>query len=131
MLSMKTITAAPLFSRLKGRGARAAFAKQLGMSEGRLSNWQTRGIPPAMIPVVSAALQMTIDEYYQLATGAPDKRVKTQFEADNDVQKIFVLLRTLLDTDPETRGEIFLAVEALAGDRHGAARTTVRHKPKR
>jgi hypothetical protein len=129
LLMAKTISAAPLFARLKSRGAKAAFAKQLLISEQVLANWKKRGIPASRIPAVSAALQMTMEEYYRLSGNDSDQKIKKQFMPGSDSEKLFVLLRTLLDTDAETREEIFAAVNALTGDDHGTSAR--RSKPKR
>lgn len=60
----QTVPAGPLFKRIEAkRGGKAAFAKQLDIDHGRLSNWKKRGIPWAQVTRVAAAIGMAREEY--------------------------------------------------------------------
>lgn len=60
----KSISAKPLFERFDAeKGAAAKLAKRLNISQGRIANWRTRGIPAAMVPEVAAYLGLKTDEY--------------------------------------------------------------------
>lgn len=66
------IPAAPLFSRLGEKaGAAAKFARDLGISEQRLTNWKRRGIPPGSLPTVAAHIGVSVESYLQEAGVAP------------------------------------------------------------
>lgn len=54
----------PLFERLKAKqGAAARFARDLDISQQRLTNWRKRGVPAAELPRVAAALGMSVEDY--------------------------------------------------------------------
>lgn len=62
------ISSGPLFARLRKKpGAASKFARDLGISEQRLTNWKRRGLPPAALPGVAAALGLTVEAYLKEA----------------------------------------------------------------
>lgn len=68
----KTIDAAPLFLRLGDRpGAVAKFARDMGISQQRVTNWRNRGLPAAELPSVAAALGITVEQYLKEAGREP------------------------------------------------------------
>lgn len=62
----------PLKSRLKERGAKAAFAKKMGISDGRLTNWFARGVPPSMLRIVCHHLEISVAKYRAEADLPPE-----------------------------------------------------------
>jgi hypothetical protein len=116
-----TVSAKPLFSLLKDRGAITAFAKKLGYKDmQRISNWRKRGIPKGQIVDVAKALGMKVENYYDLCEGKASEHQAKQRASGNiprsDAEKLLVLIKTFLDTDADVRGDIVAAVQAVAGE---------------
>jgi hypothetical protein len=62
--SRQRIPSGPLFARLRAKaGAAAAFARALGISQQRLTNWKRRGVPSSELPRVAMALGTTVEAY--------------------------------------------------------------------
>lgn len=69
------IPSKPLFDRLIGAGASAAFARKMDISPQRLSNWKKRGIPATSLPSVAAKLGLSVEQYLE-AAGRPIPRAE-------------------------------------------------------
>lgn len=68
--TLPTTPAAPLLEHIgEGRGKRAAFVKEIGISHANLNNWVKRGIPSGWLMRVAAHMGLTAEQYVKLAEG--------------------------------------------------------------
>jgi hypothetical protein len=122
---MDTVSSKPLFERLPERGDVAAFAKKIGAkSTQAVYNWKKRGIPKGVVRDVAAALGLTVEQYYELATkgtAGADRKIKEKNVPRSDGETLLVMLRAFLDTDSEGRVEMAEAIASVV-DGHGLAK---------
>ena len=60
----ETVSAAPLFAWFAAdKRRRRDFVRQAGYSDGRITNWKSRGIPMAELGKVSGRMGLTYEEY--------------------------------------------------------------------
>lgn len=114
-----TISSKPLFARLKDRGDLAAFAEKIKSSVQRVSNWRDRGVPKAAVMEVAAALGMSAEDYYALASKGESGNLLVYGDRQNniprsDAEKLVEIIRLFLDTDSEVREEILAGAQSLA-----------------
>lgn len=59
----KTVPSKHLFDWFDANSANRAKLRNEGYSEGRISNWKTRGIPRAEVPAIAALMGLTFEQY--------------------------------------------------------------------
>lgn len=136
------VSSAPLFEWFKlDKGRRAAFRRS-GYSDGRITNWKSRGIPRAEIGPIAAHMGLTYEEYLA-AAGAPVEGsygLRLQLEEAEAVKRLRgalpdwrryvlglamidnketqgLLLTTMREAVPDKRVEQFVTVAPHAGKR--------------
>lgn len=62
-----TVPAAPLFEWFKGDKKRRAQLRAAGYSDGRITNWKSRGIPRSEVGEVGAVMGISYEQYLTLA----------------------------------------------------------------
>lgn len=65
-----TVSSRPLFEWFKGDKSRRATFRAAGYSDGRITNWKSRGIPRAELGAVADRMGLTYEEYLA-AAGVP------------------------------------------------------------
>lgn len=90
----KRIPSGPLFARLAKPGQAAKFARDIGLSHQRLTNWRRRGVPAAELPSITAALGMTVEQYLTEAGRPPTElRQSSSFYLTDDERELLELYR--------------------------------------
>ncbi len=73
-----TAPAKPLFDWFKAKpGRRREFIAATGFSDGRVTNWKSRGIPLAALDRTARAMGLSYDEYMARASGKPSPKRET------------------------------------------------------
>lgn len=89
----ETVPSAPLFAWFdKEKGRRAKFARDSGYSDGRITNWKSRGIPEAEVGRIAGLMGMSYEEYKVAAgvevPGATSLGIRLQIEEAEAIKRL-------------------------------------------
>jgi len=91
----ETAPARPLFEWFAGEpGRRGAFRARTGYSDGRITNWRSRGVPLAELGRIAGEMGLTYEEYLAEA-GVPTKRVDGPVPANEEAHAVRRLRKAL------------------------------------
>lgn len=123
------VSAKPLLKRLdKSRGAKSAFARELGVEPAALTNWITRGVSYQALPGIAAALKITVDEYLtEAGVQAPPQPAKPDLRESggvtSDSLKELAVHWPMLS--PEVRAGILMIAKSAAAPIAAQAKTAI------
>jgi hypothetical protein len=108
-----TASSKPLFDWFDAEPGRRRRLVEAGYSDGRITNWKSRGVPLGEVGRVAAVMGINYERYMALASDSPLPENQIISPQGNDAEKLLFVIRTFLDTDSDGRLELFDAARVL------------------
>lgn len=99
----ETVSSKPLFAWFKLDRANRVKLKKAGYTDGRITNWKSRGIPRAEVPAVASLMGLSYEGYMQATGAAPMLQASHGLKLDIEEAESVKRLRDAL---PEWRAYV-------------------------